>query len=191
MKVRANQAIIDDSLQKSLRRRMTDAENHLWRHLRRRQFAGCKFRRQHPFFDYILDFACLEKSLAIEVDAGQHQACEQDRQRDARLQAAGFRVLRFWNNQVLQETDAVLEAIWLALNENQSGRPRFSVEGDPAVEAASLASQHRPFPFKGKDRKGMGPRPADEPASVFKSPHPPPDLPLEGGGEGRTERSAP
>ncbi|MCX7178278.1 MAG: endonuclease domain-containing protein [Proteobacteria bacterium] len=99
---------------------MTDAEVCLWRRLRGRQIAGCKFRRQHPFMDYVLDFVCLEKRLVVEVDGGQHFECEQDRLRDKYLQAAGFRVLRFWNNQVLQEIDGVVEAIWAVLQDESS-----------------------------------------------------------------------
>ncbi|MFY9261056.1 MAG: DUF559 domain-containing protein [Gallionella sp.] len=65
--------------------------------------------------DDVLDFVCLEKSLIIEVDGGQHLENQRDHLRDGCLQAAGFQVLQFWNNQVLQETDAVVEAIWMAL----------------------------------------------------------------------------
>jgi very-short-patch-repair endonuclease len=117
MKGQTNRWIIGNSLQRKLRTHMTDAENCLWRHLRGRQMAGWKFRRQHPFLDYVLDFVCLEKRLVVEVDGGQHQDCEQDQVRDRRLHEAGFRVMRFWNNQVLQETEVVVEAIWAALHE--------------------------------------------------------------------------
>ncbi len=80
--------------------------------------AGFKFRRQHPFSAYILDFVCLELKLVIEVDGGQHQEqAEQDQLRTERLSKAGFRVLRFWNNEVLLELDAVKEQIWLAVHE--------------------------------------------------------------------------
>ena len=116
MKGQTNRRIIANALQRDLRGHMTDAENCLWRRLRGRQITGCKFRRQHPFMDYVLDFVCLEKRLVVEVDGGQHQDCEQDLIRDRRLNDAGFRVLRFWNNQVLAETDAVVESIWTALN---------------------------------------------------------------------------
>ena len=85
---------------------MTVAEIRLWKRLRSRQLTSCKFRRQHPYLDYILDFVCLETRLLIEVDGGQHQESERDQGRDRRLQEAGFQVLRFWSNQVLQETDA-------------------------------------------------------------------------------------
>lgn len=95
---------------------MTDAENRLWRQLRGKQIAGFKFRRQHPFGDYILDFVCLEAELVVEVDGGQHmQTTAEDAERDRRLEATGFRVLRFWNNQVLNEMEGVLETILAAL----------------------------------------------------------------------------
>ena len=94
---------------------MTEAEIRLWQRLRGRQVAGCKFRRQHPFMNYVLDFVCLERRLVVEVDGGQHSESERDQLRDGRLQEAGFQVLRFWNNQVLQDIDSVVEVIWAAL----------------------------------------------------------------------------
>ena len=111
MKGQTNRQVLGSALQQSLRNRMTDAERLLWQHLRGLQMAGCKFRRQHPFMDYVLDFVCLEKGLVVEVDGGQHQDSETDVVRDQNLQEAGFRILRFWNNQVLQETQAVVEVI--------------------------------------------------------------------------------
>jgi very-short-patch-repair endonuclease len=115
MKGQTNRSIIDNALQRKLRSQMTDAEKRLWQRLRGRQMAGFKFRRQHPFMDFVLDFVCLETRLVVEVDGSQHQDNLRDRARDQRLHEAGFRVLRFWNNQVLEETDAVVEAIWAAL----------------------------------------------------------------------------
>jgi len=94
---------------------MTDAERALWKRLRCCQISGCKFRRQHPFGDFILDLVCLEAMLVIEVDGGQHNGSVQDLVRDQVLESAGFRVMRFWNNQVLNEIDSVVEAIWLEL----------------------------------------------------------------------------
>ena len=117
MKGQTNRSLIANALQRELRTRMTDAETRLWRRLRGRQISGFKFRRQHPFLDYVLDFVCLEMHVIVEVDGGQHHDCAADHARDRRLHAAGFRVMRFWNNQVLQETDAVVEAIWTALQE--------------------------------------------------------------------------
>ena len=90
---------------------MTDAEQMLWRRLRGCQIKGCKFRRQHPFGDYILDFVCLEAKLVIEVDGGQHNESAQDVVRDRVLVNADFRVMRFWNNQVLNEIEPVVESI--------------------------------------------------------------------------------
>ena len=83
-----------------------------------------QFRRQHPFGDYILDFVCLENKLVIEVDGGQHgQQAGYDESRTQELQAAGFHVLRFWNNEILKEIEAVREKIWLAVQELQPHPP--------------------------------------------------------------------
>ncbi len=99
-----------------LRTQTTDAENRLWTRLRRRQIDGFRFRRQVPVGGYILDFACLRAWLVIEVDGSQHrEALERDDRRTAWLESRGFRVLRFWDNAVLQETDGVLESIRGAL----------------------------------------------------------------------------
>ena len=96
-----------------LRRGMTDAERLLWQHLRGRQIAGLRFRRQHPLGRYILDFVCLEIGLAIEVDGGQHdEGRDRDRARTAWLEQRGYRVLRFWNHEVLTGLGSVKEAIW-------------------------------------------------------------------------------
>ena len=106
-----------NSLQRKLRRGMTDAERRLWGALRLQQVGGHKFRRQHPFGDYILDFVCLERRLVIEVDGGQHQEMqEEDQARTEVLEKAGFRVLRFWNNEVLEQLDSVMERIWIELH---------------------------------------------------------------------------
>ena len=78
---------------------------------------GAKFRRQHPFENYVLDFVCLEQQLIIEVDGSQHmENAPDDESRTAGLAAGGFKVLRFWNNEVLNQTDEVVQAIWDALN---------------------------------------------------------------------------
>jgi very-short-patch-repair endonuclease len=101
-----------------LRRKATEAERILWRHLRNRNFSGYKFRRQHPLNRYILDFYCPAAKLAIELDAGGHtyRAGQiRDRTRSELLARRGITVLRFWNHQVRQELDSVLRAIWFAL----------------------------------------------------------------------------
>lgn len=112
MKGQTNQSILKPKLQRRLRNAPTDAERFLWQHLRRRQLDGCKFRRQHPFGDYIVDFVCLERKVVVELDGSQHaENVEADAVRTAFLEKGGFRVLRFWNNQVFEETDGVLEVI--------------------------------------------------------------------------------
>ncbi|MCH7622317.1 MAG: DUF559 domain-containing protein, partial [Chloroflexi bacterium] len=91
-----------------LRKNSTDAERRLWQHLRRYQINGCKFRRQQPIGPYIVDFVCFEKRLIIEVDGGQHMLqVEDDNTRTEWLRSQGFQVLRFWNNQVLGDVEAV------------------------------------------------------------------------------------
>jgi len=115
-----NEKILTKKLQRALRTNMTDAEQALWKVLRGRQFSGHKFRRQHPFGDYILDFVCLSNKLVIEVDGGQHcSQTEYDEIRSQRLRSAGFHVLRLWNNEVLEELEAVKEKIWMTLQELQ------------------------------------------------------------------------
>ena len=97
-----------------LRRNSTDAERRLWHHLRGRRLQGLRFRRQHPIGPYFADFACLELGLVIELDGGQHND-ERQRHRDAVrsdvLASHGFQVIRFWDNDVLRDTQAVLSEI--------------------------------------------------------------------------------
>ncbi len=102
-----------------LRNAPTDAERHLWYHLRRRELAGHRFRRQVPVGGYVVDFACPAARLVLELDGGQHlQQRDDDMQRTRRLQALGWRVLRYWNDDVLLRTDAVLEDVLRALGES-------------------------------------------------------------------------
>jgi very-short-patch-repair endonuclease len=97
---------------KQLRQHQTDAEQRLWYHLRAKRFLGLKFKRQKPIGPYIVDFVCFDPALIIEVDGGQHmEQVEYDQRRDDFLRQRGFLVLRFWNNQVLTETAAVLDGI--------------------------------------------------------------------------------
>ena len=101
-----------------LRTETTDAEARLWTGLRGKQIAGHRFRRQVPVGSFIADFACLKAHLIVEVDGSQHLAAgRHDDHRTAWLQSRGYRVLRFWDNDVLQRTESVLEAIRLALLE--------------------------------------------------------------------------
>ncbi len=99
-----------------LRRTQTHEEQRLWYLLRDRRFARYKFRRQHPVGRYILDFACCAVRLAIELDGGQHASqVKYDRSREAWLKTQGWRVIRFWNNQLWENEEAVMEAILEAL----------------------------------------------------------------------------
>ena len=100
---------------RSLRSKQTDAEQLLWGLVRDRRFAGKKFRRQHPIGRYILDFYCHECRLAVELDGGQHNDAEtrsRDDRRSRFLREQGVRVVRFWNHDVLLQTDSVLESLW-------------------------------------------------------------------------------
>ena len=97
---------------KSMRMNPTDAEALLWNRLRSRQIEGIKFRRQQSIDNFIVDFVTFEKRLVIELDGGQHaESSKEDSERDQHLLASGFRVLRFWNNEVLQNIGGVLETI--------------------------------------------------------------------------------
>ena len=101
---------------RQLRKSLTDAERVLWNILRNRQVLGYRFRRQAPIGPYIVDFVCFENRLVIEVDGGQHvEQADYDADRTGWLEGAGYRVMRFWNSQVLEETGAVRDAIWMAV----------------------------------------------------------------------------
>jgi very-short-patch-repair endonuclease len=96
-----------------LRKTSTNVENHLWYYLRGRRFGRYKFRRQVSIGNYIVDLVCLWKKLIIELDGGQHvEEIDYDRERTAFLESLGFKVIRFWNNDVLVRTENVLEVIW-------------------------------------------------------------------------------
>ncbi len=100
-------------LARQLRQNQTDAERKLWLQLRGRRLQGHKFKRQVPKENYIVDFVCEEKKLIVELDGGQHaeQQMEYDKVRTDDLQQSGYRVLRFWNNEVLTNMDGVLITI--------------------------------------------------------------------------------
>jgi very-short-patch-repair endonuclease len=93
---------------RQLRRDATDAERRLWSALRDRRLSRYRFRRQHPVGDFIVDFACTKHRLIVEADGGQHAENEDDRRRTAWLEGEGWRVLRFWNNDILANTEASL-----------------------------------------------------------------------------------
>jgi very-short-patch-repair endonuclease len=100
-------------LARKLRRTPTDAEMRLWWHLRQKQLAGFRFRRQHPLGPYVVDFFCAEAKLVVEVDGGQH--ADENDARTRWIEAQGYRVIRFWNNDVLGNTEGVLLMILAAL----------------------------------------------------------------------------
>jgi very-short-patch-repair endonuclease len=102
---------------KKMRHEPTDAEAAMWRLLRDRRLALFKFRRQVPFQNFILDFVCLEKRFIVEIDGSQHSESARDTARDTMLIAEGFRIARYWNNDVLQQPTAVLEDISAKLAE--------------------------------------------------------------------------
>jgi very-short-patch-repair endonuclease/DNA polymerase IIIc chi subunit len=114
---------------KELRKNPTEAENKIWYSLQK-QNLGYRFRRQHPIGPYIVDFACLEKRLIVELDGGQHdQQQVYDEKRTAFLEGDGYKVLRFWNNEALGNTDAVLETIMMALGERGESPPSPPASG--------------------------------------------------------------
>jgi very-short-patch-repair endonuclease len=94
-----------------MRAEATKPENVLWQALRNRQLAGLKFKRQVPPGGYILDFVCFEARLIVEVDGGQHAESNRDVERDRVFESQGFRTLRFWNDEVIGNIDAVCETI--------------------------------------------------------------------------------
>jgi very-short-patch-repair endonuclease len=89
---------------------MTEAEKKIWYKVRNKQL-GVKFRRQQPIGNYVVDFVCLEKKIVIEVDGGEHFESGRDKIRDTWFQEQGYKILRFWNNDVLKNTDNVMQVI--------------------------------------------------------------------------------
>ena len=120
---------------RKLRKTPTDAEKVLWKHLRLRQVEGHKFRRQQPLGPYIVDFVCLDRKLIVEVDGGQHlEQSASDAKRTAWLEGRGFRLLRYWNDQVLKEPEAVTEAIWNAFKSPRPTLPHKGGEGKLGID---------------------------------------------------------
>ncbi len=112
---------------RALRRAETRAERLLWSRPRDRRLGGYKFRRQHSLGRYVVDFLCTERRLAVEVDGGQHAAdAARDRTRTHWLAARGLRVVRFWNNEVLENTDGVCSRLLELLRHGNTPSPRPS-----------------------------------------------------------------
>ena len=120
---------------RSLRSTPTDAEALLWHHLRDRRMANQKFRRQRPIGPYFADFASLEAKLIVELDGGQHtEAVAYDENRTRFIEAQGYRVLRFWNQEVLTQIDAVRERILQALQEDSPHPSPLPQAGEGATQ---------------------------------------------------------
>lgn len=127
---------------KWMRANPTEAEKRLWRMLRNRRLEAHKFRRQRVVAPYIVDFVCLEADLIIEADGSQHADDRDDRRRDAFLERSGFRVLRFWNNDILDDSAGVFDVIFAALENPHlpiaSRRAPPSPRRGEGLEGASL-----------------------------------------------------
>ena len=105
-----------------LRHEQTPAESLLWQNLRAKRLNGAKFRRQHPIADHIVDFCCLRYRLVIEIDGAQHAEPEEEQKdaaRTARLEKQGYKVIRFWNGEVMTSLNGVLSSIAEALSERE------------------------------------------------------------------------
>ena len=103
---------------RALRKSMTDAEQLMWHCLRQKQLGGFRFRRQHPFERFVLDFYCCEAKLAVELDGGQHnepEAIVRDMERTAFLEQQSIQVIRFWNNELFQNLEGVLQSVYDAV----------------------------------------------------------------------------
>ena len=112
------------SLARKLRQQSTDTERLLWKHLRAHRMAGYKFKRQVVIEPYIVDFACLEARLIVEADGGQHlEQVEDDLKRSRFLESLGYKVMRFWNHEILGDINTVLEQVHGYLIEAPSPQP--------------------------------------------------------------------
>jgi len=118
------------TLARKLRKESTDAERLLWKYLRAHRMAGFKFKRQFVIEPYIVDFVCVEARLIIEADGGQHiEQCAEDQARTGYLESSGYRVMRFWNHEILTDTESVLEYIYKALIKSPLPNPLPEGEG--------------------------------------------------------------
>ena len=138
-----NEEILQNA--KSLRKNMPEAEKSLWQLLRDEQMEGYKFRRQQPIGNYIVDFVCMDKMLVIELDGGQHaEQIEYDKNRSEYLESLGYQVLRFWNNEVLENKEAVYDSIVRALTTpHPNPPPQGGRELSPILLTGSVKSSAR------------------------------------------------
>jgi very-short-patch-repair endonuclease len=147
---------------RELRKNPTGAERKLWQHLRDKQLENFRFRRQRPVGNYIVDFICLEANLVVELDGGQHADQQQyDAKRTAYLVTEGLHVLRYWNNDVMQNVEGVLEDIRAALMLRASPRtpsqpsPLEGKESSVPIEVTSKNPRPTPSPAQ-RGKVGMG-----------------------------------
>jgi very-short-patch-repair endonuclease len=151
-----------------LRKAGTVAENRLWYVLRNRNFEDLKFVRQLPVGPYFADLACREVALIVELDGGQHSESISDERRTAYLCSQGYSVLRFWNNEVMQNRDGVLDAMLRVIAGNPSPDLRFApatlsptgrgIRGARAAAAAKASIKARSVPLPVGERLGEGSR---------------------------------
>lgn len=121
---------------RELRRNQTNAEKLLWSKIRNRQFENLKFRRQHPIPPYIVDFFCEDLKLVIELDGGQHTE-KKDQERQSYIEKQGYEVIRFWNNDVLNNIDGLLETL-----KTQPPSPKPSPQGEGLICLGKIAAPH-------------------------------------------------
>jgi very-short-patch-repair endonuclease len=151
---------------KTMRATPTDAEHRLWQHLRAGRLPNFKFRRQQPLGNFIVDFVCLEARLIVELDGGQHNGSASDVARDAWLSSQGFVILRFWNNEIFENLEGVVELVLVQLQQPHPSPQPLSRKGRGARrhqtfitsiaisegQAASFAS----LPLDGGGTEGEG-----------------------------------
>ena len=120
-----------------LRKRPTDAEKIIWKHLRGKRLEGFKFRRQEPIGNYVADFVCYKKRIVVELDGGQH-CSENDSNRDTWFEAHGFKVLRFWNNEVLKN----MQGVWAVIRNHCLQHPPLTppIKGGESPECITEKS---------------------------------------------------
>jgi very-short-patch-repair endonuclease len=124
---------------RTMRAKPTDAEHRLWQHLRAGRLSAFKFRRQQPLGNFIVDFVCLEARLIVELDGGQHNGSASDVKRDEWLASQGFAVLRFWNNEIFENLEGVVERILVQLQQPHPSPQPLSRKGRGAKSRVSLS----------------------------------------------------
>ena len=145
MKTDAGVSANQRSRARAMRGAPTDSELRLWRLLRDRRLNGFKFRRQVPVGLYIVDFLCVGAKLIVEADGSQHAESPRDKARDAYLANQGWKVLRFWNNEMLQNREGVLETIYAHARPSSGPSGHLLPEGEGALNGA-FAQERRAGP---------------------------------------------